>query len=111
MKAGEDAESFRKQEPLVDQIGLGNQAEVAVKKLRRLRREEQLRADSGWQERVKGIDQQIEAADAVVITEVDFAEMGLRERSRLFVALSRARLQVALVTSERAAGVMVERLG
>ena len=70
-----------------------------------------MRADSGWQERVKGIDQQIEAADAVVITEVDFAEMGLRGRSRLFVALSRARLQVALVTSERAAGVMVERLG
>jgi len=61
MKAGEDAESFRKQEPLVDQIGLGNQAEAAVNKLRRLRRKEQLRADRGWQERVKGIDQQIEA--------------------------------------------------
>ena len=30
MKAGEDAESFRKQEPLVDQIGLGNQAEAAI---------------------------------------------------------------------------------
>ena len=43
------------------QIGLGNQAEAAVSKLRRLRREEQLRADPGWQERVKGIDQQIEA--------------------------------------------------
>jgi len=52
-----------------------------------------------------------QAADAVVITEVDFAELGLRERRRLFVALSRARLQVVLVTSERAAGVMVERLG
>jgi hypothetical protein len=60
MKAGEDAESFRKQEPLVDQIGLGNQAEAAVSKLRRLRREEQLRADPGWQDRVKVIDQQIE---------------------------------------------------
>jgi hypothetical protein len=33
-----------------------------VSKLRRLRREEQLRADPGWQARVKGIDQQIEAA-------------------------------------------------
>jgi hypothetical protein len=31
-----------------------------VSKLRRLRREEQLRADPGWQERVKRIDQQIE---------------------------------------------------
>ena len=60
MKAGEDAESFRKQEPLVDQIGLGNQAEAAVSKLRQLRREEQLRADPGWKERVKGIDQKIE---------------------------------------------------
>jgi hypothetical protein len=61
IKAGEDAESFRKQEPLVDQIGLGNQAEAAVNKLRRQRREEQLHADPGWQERVKGIDQQIGA--------------------------------------------------
>jgi cytochrome c peroxidase len=61
MKAGEDAEGFRKQEPLVDQIGLRNQAEAFVSKLRRQRREEQLRADRGWQERVKGIDQQIEA--------------------------------------------------
>ncbi|MFM7385730.1 MAG: ATP-binding domain-containing protein [Betaproteobacteria bacterium] len=51
-----------------------------------------------------------QAADAVVIIEVDFAGLGLRERRRLFVALSRARLQVALVTSERATGVMVERL-
>jgi len=61
MKAGEDADAYRKQEPLVDQIGLGNQAEAAVSKLRRLRREEQLRADPGWQDRVKDIDQQIEA--------------------------------------------------
>jgi hypothetical protein len=60
MKAGEDAESFIRQGPLVDHIELGNQAEVAVSKLRRLRREEQLRADPGWQERVKVIDQQIE---------------------------------------------------
>jgi hypothetical protein len=60
MKAGEDAESFRKQEPLVDHIGLGNQAEAAVSKLRRQGREERLRADPGWQERVKRIDQQIE---------------------------------------------------
>ncbi|NBS40268.1 MAG: hypothetical protein EBS73_13530, partial [Betaproteobacteria bacterium] len=61
MKAGEDADAYRRQEPLIDQIGLGNQAEVAVSRLRRLRREEQLRADPGWQDRVKDIDQQIEA--------------------------------------------------
>ncbi len=41
-------------------VGLGNQAEAALSKLRRQRREEQLRADPGWQERVKGIDRQIE---------------------------------------------------
>lgn len=52
-----------------------------------------------------------QAADAVVITEVDFAELGPRERRRLFVALTRARLQVALVTSDRAAGVMRGKLG
>jgi len=60
INAGEDAESFRKQKRLLDQIGLGNQAEAAVSKLRRQRREAQLRADPGWQERVMGIDQQIE---------------------------------------------------
>ena len=52
-----------------------------------------------------------QAADAVVITEIDFEELGLRERRRLFVALTRARLQVALVTSERAAQAIDARLG
>jgi hypothetical protein len=70
MKAGEDAESFRRQEPFVDHIGLGNQAEAAVSKLRRQRREEQLRADPGWQERVKAIDQHIEAVMREVNREV-----------------------------------------
>ena len=52
-----------------------------------------------------------QAADAVVVTEVDFAELGPRERRRLFVALTRARLQVALITSDRAAQVLQGRLG
>ena len=52
-----------------------------------------------------------QAADAVVITEVDFAELGPRERRRLFVALTRARLQAVLVTSDRAAAAMRGRLG
>lgn len=52
-----------------------------------------------------------QAADAVVITEIDFETFGLRERRRLFVALTRARLQVALVTSEAAAGVLRTMLG
>jgi superfamily I DNA and RNA helicase len=63
-----------------------------------------LRVDSVF--RFKG-----QAADAVVITEVDFADLGTRERRRLFVALTRARLQAALVTSDRAAGELRGRLG
>ena len=63
-----------------------------------------LRVDSVF--RFKG-----QAADAVVITEVDFAELGPRERRRLFVALTRARLQAVLVTSDRAAAAMRGRLG
>lgn len=52
-----------------------------------------------------------QAADAVVITEADFEEFTLRERRRLFVALTRARLQAVLVTTERAAEVLRSRLG
>jgi hypothetical protein len=51
------------------------------------------------------------AADAVVITEVDFEEFTTRERRRLFVALTRARLHAVLVTSERAADTLRARLG
>jgi superfamily I DNA and RNA helicase len=51
-----------------------------------------------------------QAADAVVVTEVDFEQFTQRERRRLFVALTRARLQVALVTTERAAEVLRARL-
>jgi hypothetical protein len=51
-----------------------------------------------------------QAADAVVVTEADFDQFTTRERRRLFVALTRARLQVAMVTSERAAAVLRARL-
>jgi len=60
IKAGEDAEGFRKSEPLVELIGMGNQAEIAVNRLQKLKREEQLRSDPGWQNRVRAIDTQIE---------------------------------------------------
>jgi len=43
-----------------------------------------------------------QAADAVILTEVDFDQLDSRARRRLFVALSRARLHVALVTTRRA---------
>jgi hypothetical protein len=52
-----------------------------------------------------------QAADAVVITEVDFEEFTTRERRRLFVALTRARLHAVLITSERAADALRARLG
>ncbi|MEY4864064.1 MAG: hypothetical protein RLZ51_2159 [Pseudomonadota bacterium] len=52
-----------------------------------------------------------QAADAVVITEIDFEAFTVRERRRLFVALTRARLQVVLVTSDRASRVLEDRLG
>ena len=51
-----------------------------------------------------------QAADAIVFTEVDFSEFGVQERRRLFVALTRARLQVALVTSDRAALLLQNHL-
>lgn len=43
-----------------------------------------------------------QAADAVIVTEVDFEALDQRNRRKLFVAFSRARLHAALITSERA---------
>jgi hypothetical protein len=51
-----------------------------------------------------------QAADAVVITDIDFAEIDARSRRLLFVALTRARLHAILVTSDRAARVLRDRL-
>ncbi|MFN5511984.1 MAG: ATP-binding domain-containing protein, partial [Burkholderiales bacterium] len=52
-----------------------------------------------------------QAADAVVITEVDFEAFTSSVRRRLFVGLTRARLKAVLVTSERASKVLREMLG
>ncbi|TXL64872.1 nuclease-related domain-containing DEAD/DEAH box helicase [Zeimonas arvi] len=52
-----------------------------------------------------------QAADCVVITEIDFDDWSDDVRRRLFVALTRARLKVALVASERAAQAIEGRLG
>jgi hypothetical protein len=52
-----------------------------------------------------------QAADAVVITEVDFEAFTISVRRRLFVGLTRARLKAVLVVSERAGKVIGERLG
>ncbi len=51
-----------------------------------------------------------QAADCIVLTEVDFDEWNKDVRRRLFVGLTRARLKLALVASERAEGVICERL-
>jgi hypothetical protein len=51
-----------------------------------------------------------QAADAVVVTDLDFAEIGDREKRLLFVALTRARLHAILVTSDRAARALHARL-
>ena len=52
-----------------------------------------------------------QAADCVVITEIDFDDWTDDVRRRLFVALTRARLKVALVASERATRAIEGRLG
>ena len=51
-----------------------------------------------------------QAADAVVITEIDFETLDEAACRRLFVALSRARLHAVLVTSARAGTLLRERL-
>jgi superfamily I DNA and RNA helicase len=51
------------------------------------------------------------AADAVVLTEIDFEALDEAARRRLFVGITRARLQVALVTSRRASAAMLDALG
>ncbi len=64
---------------------LGDQAEAAVSRLRRQRREEQLRADPGWQERVKGIDHQITPLGDIVssLRVEDAAEQSCRSPKHL----------------------------
>lgn len=52
-----------------------------------------------------------QAADCVVITEVDFDEWTEEVRRRLFVAMTRARLRVVLVASARAEGLILDRIG
>ncbi len=42
-----------------------------------------------------------QAADAVILTEVDFEQLDSRARRRLFVALSRARLHAVLISTKR----------
>jgi len=52
-----------------------------------------------------------QCADAVVVTEIDFEQWNENVKKRLFVGLSRARLMVSLVVSERVSDMLDEKLG
>lgn len=50
-----------------------------------------------------------QAADAVILTEIDFEELDAKNRRKLFVAFSRARLHLVFITSERARDVLLAK--
>jgi superfamily I DNA/RNA helicase len=52
-----------------------------------------------------------QAAPAVVLTEVDFDTLGELERHLLFVGMTRARMSLAVVLTERAEQVLAALLG
>lgn len=52
-----------------------------------------------------------QCADAVVFTEIDFNDWSQEVKKRLFVGISRARLMVSLVVSERASELLYEKIG
>ena len=52
-----------------------------------------------------------QCADAVVLTEVDFEEWSENAKRRLFVGLTRARLSVSLVVTEKASELIDQKLG
>jgi hypothetical protein len=47
----------------------------------------------------------------VVMTEIDFEQLGEIEKRRLFVGATRATMKLYLLISERAARVLLERIG
>lgn len=51
-----------------------------------------------------------QAADAVILTEIDFTELNPKNRRKLFVALTRARLHVVMISSETAAKVLTDAI-
>jgi hypothetical protein len=67
-------------------------------------RDGELQAESVY--RFKG-----QTAAAVVLTEIDFEELDALCWRKLFVGMTRARLKLVLVLSERAAAVLLEKMG
>ena len=51
-----------------------------------------------------------QSAPAVIFTEIDFAELDEKNFRKLFVGMTRARLKLVMVISERAAKVLQARL-
>jgi hypothetical protein len=51
-----------------------------------------------------------QAADAVILTEIDFTELNFKNRRKLFVALTRARLHVVMITSQAAAAALTNAI-
>jgi hypothetical protein len=51
-----------------------------------------------------------QCADAVILTEIDFDEFTESVKKRLFVGLTRARLMVSLIVSERVEKMLDEKL-
>lgn len=51
-----------------------------------------------------------QSAPAVIFTEIDFEKMDERTCRKLFVGMTRARLKLTLVLSERAAGCLLDRI-
>lgn len=51
-----------------------------------------------------------QSASAVILTEIDFAELTRTERAKLFVGMTRGLLSVSLVLTERAASLLVAEI-
>jgi hypothetical protein len=51
------------------------------------------------------------SAPCVILTEIDFEALGEKEMRKVFVGATRATMKLHLVMSERAAGVLLQRLG
>jgi hypothetical protein len=51
-----------------------------------------------------------QSAPAVIFTEIDFEELDVRAIRKLFVGITRARLKLILVLSERAAAILMEKI-
>ncbi len=71
---GENVEEYRKSEPLADLVGLGTSSERNISRIRSMRRTLVQRAEPGYQEQVKALDQHIGEVMTRLNREVDKAQ-------------------------------------